>query len=50
MMDYFEQEPAKTGDAPMENGGAVQPASGGDTGMEDEIMVSMHRGDPHGPA
>lgn len=48
MQDYFESganaaAPAEGGDTAMTtNGGAVQPvANGGDTGMEDEILVRV---------
>jgi THO complex subunit 4 len=34
MADYF-----GNGDAAMSNGGAVQPAAGGDTGMEDDVVA-----------
>ena len=44
MQDYFDTGAGSAGgegDAMVTNGGAVQAVpSGGDTGMEDEIMVS----------
>ena len=44
MQDYFDTGAGNAGgegDAMVTNGGAVQAVpSGGDTGMEDEIMVS----------
>ncbi len=47
MQDYFEVNGTTGGevDSAMEtNGGAVQPAAtGGDTGMDDEILVSSSR-------
>jgi len=45
MADYWgggENGPANGGDAPMANGGAVQPAvaaTNGDTGMDDDVIV-----------
>lgn len=36
MADYFG---GTGGDAAMSNGGAVQPAAGGDTGMEEDVVA-----------
>lgn len=41
MADYFDSNAsgAGAGDAAMTNGGAVQPATGGDTGMDDDVIA-----------